>query len=171
MKYLLTLLLLVSTFGSLYNTNAQTNALGSISTEIVSLITAEESAFLNFGKISALNSKGEVQITPQGERITNGDVLVVNDDYSVGKFVIKGAKNSVISVILPQSSQQLRSSNGNYNVSVEHWACNTPQEGIVVNEKDGKIEVNIGATLRINNADNNPTGLYTGSYQVTFMYN
>ena len=171
MKYLLTRLLLVSALGTLFNTTAQTNAIGSISTEIVSLITAEESAFLNFGKISALTSEGKVQITPQGERITNGDVLVVNDDYSVGTFVIKGAKNSVISVILPQTSQKLTSTQGSYDVLVEQWACNTPQEGIVVNEDDGKIEVNIGATLRINNADNSPTGLYTGSYQVTFTYN
>lgn len=171
MKYMLKISLVVSALGILFNTYAQTNTTGKISTEIVTLITAEESSFLNFGKLSTLTKEGYVQITPQGERITSGDVLVVNDDYSVGKFILKGSKNSVISVILPQNSQKLYNPKNNYEIMVEQWSCNSPGEGVVVNKDDGKIEINIGATLRLSNAGESPTGLYTGSYQVTFMYN
>lgn len=162
------LVVLIVTLGNL---KAQTNSTGTITTEIVSLLTAEETAFLQFGKLTSLTQDGDVQVTPQGERVTSGDIMLVNDEYSAGVFIVKASRNSVVSVVLPQNAQTLYNTQNSNKLTVDGWKSNVPAEGVLVNSDNGKVEVNIGATLRIHTANDSPSGYYTGSYQVTFMYN
>lgn len=150
---------------------AQTTTSGTITTEVVSLLTAEETAVLSFGKVSPDAGGGSVQLTPQGERVASGNILLVNSDYSIGKFTLRGAQNSLVSILLPDAPRPLYNASGKQEIQVGEWMTNVPEGGLIMETENGQSEINIGATLTIGNWSSSPRGFYSGTYQVIFMYN
>jgi hypothetical protein len=56
-------------------------------------------------------------------------------------------------------------------MTVTSWMCDTPRQGIMTLPSNGIRVVNIGATLIVGTIHDNPVGMYTGIYNITFNYN
>lgn len=149
----------------------QTSVIGKMEVELAVPVTAVETELLNFGKIVPEASGGTVQISPKGERTATGSILLMDETYSAGRFTVAGMPNSLVSILLPQTAQQLTLTNGNSEITVDGFTSDVPVGGQVVRQTDGKTEISIGATLIIRNGLSNPAGYYTGTYEVVFTYN
>jgi len=150
---------------------AQNSVVGRVEVEIVVPVTAVETDLLNFGRVVVDNAGGSIQISSSGDRIATGGVVLADDLYSTGKFVLSGIPESLVSMVLPQTPQKLYLNNGSQALTVENFTSDVPAGGQIVRQNDGKAEVNIGATLLIGNNLSNPAGFYSGSYEVVFTYN
>lgn len=150
---------------------AQTSVIGRVEAELVVPVTAVETDLLNFGKIVVEVGGGSIQVTPTGERIISGNVMLADNEFSSGKFQVSGLPESLFSMVLPQQPQKLYMSNSDQTLTVDNFRSSVPQSGQVIRQADGKAEVNIGATLFIGSNLTNPAGFYSGSYEVVFTYN
>jgi len=149
---------------------AQTSVMGNIQTEIVVPTTIAETELLNFGKIVSKSDGGSVVLSPKNNRVSGGNVTLTNDQYSAAGFVVTGLPNTLISMILPQSVQKIYSNNGSYELAVDQFISNIPTNGQLTNS-EGKLEINVGATLNIGNYTSNPSGVYSGTYEIIFPNN
>jgi hypothetical protein len=149
---------------------AQTSVTGNIQTEIIVPTTIVETELLNFGKIISKSEGGSVVLSPKNNRVSSGSISLTDDQYSAGSFAITSFPNRLISMVLPQSAQKIHSSNGLYKLTVDQFISDIPTNGQLTNS-NGKLEINIGATLYIDNYIFNPSGIYFGTYEIIFPNN
>jgi hypothetical protein len=144
---------------------AQQALYGKMEVELTVPITATETQLLNFGKIIPDAEGGSVVITPQGERRVTGNIALVDEDYSAGKFVVSGMPNSLFTVQLPNTAQRLVYTGGETELLVDDFQSDVPAEGRTIRGNDGKAEVTIGARLILSCGLIIPSGYYAGSYE------
>lgn len=149
----------------------QTSVFGKMEAEIAVPVSASETELLNFGKILPQTGGGTVRISAMGERVATGNVTLVDDIYSAGRFIVSGMPSSLVSIVLPQTPQKMVLANSNSEITVDDFVSDVPIGGQIIRQGDGKAEVTIGATLYLGNSLSNPAGYYTGTYEVIFMYN
>lgn len=139
--------------------------------EIISALTATETSQLNFGKFSPEVQGGQVTITPDGARTTNGSVILSGGTANSGIFYITGAPDATFSIQLPEGPAVLTHQNSNKTMLVSDWVS-YPQQGkgtgVLVN---GQQFVYLGATLNVGSMIDNPVGIYSGAFTLTFAYN
>ncbi len=160
-KYILPIAALLISISSM----GQVSVTGTAYTEIVPLVTIKEKVQMNIGRFSTESGGGSIIITPEGVRIGKGAVVMLNGYYSQAIFIISGSPNNSLSVILPSAPQPLYHNNSSNRVFLENWTYSIP------GTKDGKTEIYIGATLEVGPDDLNPAGIYSGTYQVNFIFN
>lgn len=144
---------------------SQVTATGTAFTEIVPLTTVKETTQFNAGRFSVISDGGSITITPSGNRLSKGSVVLLDGLFSQGGFLLTGSENNSIGVILPTTPQFLYSSNSVNKIYLDKWTYEAPRLN------NGHIIVNIGATLNFKSLEANPVGVYTGKYQVIFVYN
>jgi|WetSurMetagenome_2_1015567.scaffolds.fasta_scaffold04341_4 hypothetical protein len=143
----------------------QVTVTGTAYTEIVPLATIIETIQLNTGRFSVLENGGSITITPQGSRLAKGSVILLDGPFSQASFTVKGSDNNSLSVLLPTTPQLLFHTNSVNTIYLDKWTYDIPRLS------NGFVIVNVGATLNFKSLDSNPTGLYTGRYQIIFFYN
>lgn len=169
MRFLLSILFLfVLTVSEIYG---QANVFGKMEVEIALPVAASETELLNFGKVLPETGGGTVRVSAQGERVATGNITLVDDVYSSGRFIVSGMPNSLVSVILPQTPQKMVLANSNSEITVDEFVSDIPLGGQLIRQADGKTEVSIGATLYLSNSLSNPAGYYSGTYEIIFLYN
>jgi hypothetical protein len=151
--------------------NAQVSVTGNISAEVIEAITAIESSPMSFGRFSTGDQGGEIIIPAQGPATSTSTVVSTGSDINPATFSVSGAKDATFSVTLPQSPTTLTSNTGEGMMLVTDWSASTEKGSDTFVLNDGIQKVRVGATLRVGTMDENPKGIYTGSYQVTFAYN
>lgn len=166
MKKLLFFLFLLFTI----SLHAQTSVVGRIEAEILTPVSAVETDLLNFGRLVVENGGGTITLSPYGTRTYTGQVMLVDDNFSSGKFVLAGLPESLVSIILPVMPQTLRQTTGNRTITVSQFTSNIPSGGHIARQSDGKAEINVGATLYVGGVMDG-TGIFAGSYEVVFGYN
>ncbi len=159
-KYFLTVIALMTGFSSF----GQVSVTGTAYTEIVPLVTAREKVQMNLGRFSTDEGGGSLVLTPDGLRIARGSVILLNSFASQAVFVISGSPDNSLSVLLPTTPQPLLHNRTSNRIYLENWTYNIPQTN------DGKILVNVGATLEVGPESINPPGEYSGTYQVVFIF-
>jgi hypothetical protein len=151
--------------------NAQASVTASMFAEVIAALTATEHSQLSFGKFSPEVNGGEIHLSPQGVRTVAGNVVLSGGGHSAGSFIITGEDQATYSITLPTSQTLLTNSNGSKTMVVNEWES-TPAPGIGVGVLNGGTqEVKVGATLIVGSMNDNPVGMYTGSYFITFAYN
>jgi hypothetical protein len=164
MKNLKFYLLIISILLSL-SAYTQVSVTGTAYTEIVPLTTVREIVQLNVGRFSVLADGGSITISPEGTRVSKGSVLLLDGPFSQGAFSITGSESNSLSILLPTTPQFLYHSNSVNTIYLDKWTYDIPRL------KNGDLIINIGATLNFKSIESNPTGIYTGKYQVIFFYN
>jgi hypothetical protein len=87
-------------------------------------------------------------------------------------FSIYGIKDVKFEVSLPEGTTVIKENSGNGFIEVGDWTATSSDPGVGnPNLSSGAQQVTVGATIRSSSGAENPKGLYTGSYQVTFVYN
>ena len=150
---------------------AQVTVVGHISAEVVPSLTATETAQLSFGQFSPETAGGQIILTPQGTRSSNGTVNVIGGTHNPGSFFVTGEPNALISIQLPSGPITLTNSGNSGTMTVTNWMSDPPQYSSVTIPASGVQPVNVGATLIVGINQNNPVGLYSGTYNITFNYN
>lgn len=138
--------------------------------EIIETLTANETNQLNFGRFST-HDGGDITINPDGLRTIQGSVNGVASPYGPGIFLITGAPEASFTLQLPDGPAVLFHSETNKTMFVENWVADPPVENGPSVLTNGNMVVSIGATLSVGSYDENPVGIYSGTFQLTFAYN
>ena len=150
---------------------AQVTAVGHITAEVVTSLTATETAPLSFGQFSPESSGGQIVLTPQGITSSTGTVNVVGGMHNAGSFSVNGEPNAVVSIQLPSVPSTLTNLSTSGTMTVTSWISDPPQQGSTTIPATGARAVKVGATLIVGTVHNNPIGMYSGTFNITFNYN
>ena len=150
--------------------NGQVTATGHISAEVIDAITAVESSPMNFGSFSTGDQGGSIIISAKGAAISTSTVVAAGSKILPATFAVSGAKDATFSVTLPEGPTTLTSIRGD-TMMVTDWNATSGQGSDTYVLAGGIQKVTVGATLKVGTIDDNPKGVYTGSYQITFAYN
>ena len=167
-RYLLLLLFVVSCSSGAFS---QASVTATAFAEVISALTATETSQLNFGRFSPEVQGGKVIVTPDGIRTTNGSVILSGGMVNSGIFYITGAPEAAFSIQLPNGPAILTHNISSKTMIIDNW-ISFPQAGkgtgILAN---GEQFVYLGATLNVGSMLDNPAGLYSGAFNLTFAYN
>ncbi len=151
--------------------HAQVTVTSQVYAEVIAALTANETAQLNFGRFSPETSGGEVLLTPEGSRSSYGTVILVSGTHNPATFYITGQSDATFSINLPTAPVTITNMNNSKTMIITDWKSDPPATVGAGTLKGGSESVNIGATLHVGTANDNPVGIYTGTYTITFAYN
>lgn len=150
---------------------AQASVSGYASAEVIQAITATETAALNFGRFSPETAGGEVRLSPDGVRSASGTVALSGGSYNAAIFYLTGQYEAAVTVNLPTAPALLTNKANGKTMQVTNWVS-FPAAGLGAGVlTDGLLALNVGATLKVGNMKDNPAGIYSGTYAITFSYN
>jgi len=134
--------------------------------KIVSGYEANLGTDLKFGKIIVGESPVTVVVSIDGKRKISGKPDVNRGGYSPARYFIAGGDPVVCSVILPDKPVELSNDDKTRKVVVSEW------DARLYSDNGGTSQSLImGATLSIGGKEEIDAGVYTGSYNITFLYN
>jgi len=167
-RYLLLLIILISFSCKAFS---QASVAAQAFAEVISALTATETSQLNFGKFSPEVQGGQVIVTPDGIRTTSGSVILSGGIANSGIFYITGAPDAAFSIQLPSGPAVLVHQKSSKTMLVSNWVS-YPQAGNGTGIlENGQQFVYLGATLNVGSMLDNPVGLYSGAFNLTFAYN
>lgn len=138
--------------------------------EVIEALAAQEEEPLHFGRFTPGPNGGSVIITPDGLRTSRGTVTTAGGNHSPGRFMVTGAPGTSFTISLPDEETVLVHQQSGNTMQVNGWISDPPS-GDAANLADGTRLVSIGATLNIGPMEENPVGIYTGTFVLTFAYN
>jgi Domain of unknown function (DUF4402) len=152
-------------------TESRVSATGQIFAEIVPMFSASETSPLNFGRFSPGAQGGKIIMTPQGTTSLQGSVFKAPGPFNAASFLITGDANIAYSISLPSSPILLTNLSNARSMVIENWKSDPP-EGIATGMlHNGSQTINVGATLIVGTLQDNPVGIYAGSFIITFEFN
>jgi len=150
---------------------AQDRATAHASATIIIPLTATEASQLNFGRFFPGNHGGTLSISPSGIVTKTSSVVADASPRNPGSFLVSGQADATYSIALPSGPATLTSATDSNTMQVSDWMT-LPEPGDTgIKLAGGTQVVMVGATLKVGSLDQNPKGIYTGSYQITFAYN
>lgn len=151
---------------------AQMNVNAHASAQVIETIMAREIEPLNFGKFSPETYGGIIILSPNGVRTSLGNISLIGGFYNPAIFYITGQPNFNINVNLPNIPILLTNKSNGKIMIIENWES-TPNinklETKILN--NGTFILNVGARLKVGPMIDNPPGIYSGEYIITFLYN
>jgi len=147
------------------------SATGHVFAEIIPVFSASETSQLNFGKFSPGPQGGMIILTPQSTVSVIGSVFKGIGSHNAASFYVSGDANSAYSISLPVSPVILTHTSNAKTMLIQDWVS-VPEQGIGTGTlQDGFQVIYVGATLKVGPLFDNPVGIYTGTYTVTFDFN
>jgi hypothetical protein len=150
---------------------SQASVTGQAFAEVIAALTATETAQMNFGRFSPEVQGGQIVLTPQSVRTTQGSVVLSGGLAQAGSFTITGEPNATFSIQLPNEPATLIHQGSNKTMLVDDWNSYPPAGTGSGTLAQGYEIVSVGATLQVGSLENNPVGMYTGTFSLTFAYN
>jgi len=144
---------------------------GHITAEVISTLSAIETSQLSFGRFSPGPQGGDLILTPQNTISVLGSVWPGSGTHNAASFYVTGDPGAAYSITLPASPVTIRHMGTARSMTVEDWQSvpeAAPGAGMLEN---GSQTVYVGATLKVGNLNDNPVGVYTGTYTITFDFN
>ena len=142
-----------------------------VTVNIVVPLTAHITTQLNFGKFLPNESQSSIQISPEGRRQVYGDeTLRVYSSYSPARYYLSGENAVTCEIVLPEGPTIVSNAEHSKTMHISDWRADIFSEE-TISRFGGIQQVSLGATLFIGTKEENPTGVYAGSYAITFMYN
>lgn len=147
------------------------SATGHIIAEIIPVFSASETAQLNFGRFSPGPQGGKIILTPQSTISVLGSVFKGAGTHNAASFYVTGDTDAAYSISLPVEPVILTHTTSAKTMTIEDWnSVPAPGTGTGMLQ-DGFQVVYVGATLNVGNLHDNPVGVYTGSYSISFDFN
>ena len=122
-----------------------------------------DSTGLAFGLIVP-TANGTVSVAPDGSRTSTGVQVIPSSPVTAARFQVTGSANNTYSITLPTATTI---SSGGNNMTVDAFTSTPSGTGML--DGTGKQNLNVGATLHVNN--NQANGHYTGTFTVAVAYN
>jgi hypothetical protein len=159
-------LLVVSLFSVAAFGQASDSATADATARVLTPISIANSSDLNFGSLISGPVAGTVTISPAGARTSGGGVTLVNSSFSAAAFDVSGEPLTPYTITLPSSITIVHSTNSTYSMAVNTFTSNPSGSGTL--DSTGGQQLNVGAKLQVGASQ--PTGLYTGTFNVTVTY-
>ena len=146
------------------------SATGHVIAEIIPVFSATETSQLNFGRFSPGREGGRIILTPQNTISVLGSVFKGTGAFNSASFYVSGDADAAYSISLPSDPVVLTHTSNAKTMLIEDWVS-VPAAGIGTGKlQDGFQVVYVGATLKVGTLYDNPVGIYTGSYTITFDF-
>jgi hypothetical protein len=150
---------------------AQVRVIGHVTAEVIESLNATETAQLNFGRFAPQFSGGQLIMTPQGALMSTGNIILSSSTHNAASFFITGESGVLFSITLPNGPVTMINTQNSKTMSIINWTSDPkPGMGIILPEGGSQV-VLVGATLVAGSMYDNPVGIYTGTYAITFSYN
>ena len=147
------------------------SATGHVIAEIIPVFAASETSQLNFGKFAPGPEGGEIMLTPGSTVSVLGSVFAGTGTHNAASFYVTGDIDAAYSISLPSEPVVLTHTHKSKTIIVDDWLSD-PSPGIGAGKlQNGFQVVYVGATLKVGSLDDNPVGIYTGLYTITFDFN
>lgn len=130
-----------------------------------SVVTLQD---ISFGAFFQGSSGGSVTIYPDGARLVSGDIIVANISgfsYSPAIFEVEADPGTLISILKGSDTSMSGSNGGSIGLQVGDSDTSFP----IIVPSSGRIQVSMGGILTVGNSQDNPSGDYTGSLNITFI--
>lgn len=147
------------------------SATGHVFAEVIPVFSARETSQLNFGRFSPGPQGGKIILTPQSTLSVQGSIVMGTGSHNAASFYVTGDENASYSISLPSDPVILKHNSSERSMVLEDWNSWPPPGNGTGVLQNGFQVVNVGATLKIGNIHDNPVGVYTGSYTITFDFN
>jgi hypothetical protein len=164
-------LYLVFAFAAEAQPAASSTVTGHITAEVISTLTAIETTQLSFGRFSPGPQGGKLILTPGSSISVMGSVWPGSGTHSAASFYVTGDPGVAFTVSLPSDPVTITHMGSARTMTVEEWRSvpeAEPGAGVLEN---GSQVVYVGATLNVGTLNDNPVGVYTGTYNITFEFN
>ena len=163
--------LLFGPHSGLFGQIATASATGEIFAEVIPVFSASETSQLNFGKFSPGPQGGEIILSPDSYVSILGSVYKGPGAHNAASFYISGDADAIYSISLPASQVVITNNSNAKTMNVDNWAS-IPAPGIGTGLLENGFQVvYVGATLKVGTLNDNPVGIYKGSYNITFDFN
>jgi hypothetical protein len=149
---------------------AQVSATGHITAEVITALSAVETSQMSFGRFSPGPQGGELILSPESTVSVLGSVYTGSGTHNAASFYVTGESDVAYTVTLPSAPVIITHTAGPKTMLVEDWTsipAPTPGAGML---QGGFQTVLVGATLKIGTLNDNPVGVYTGTYTITFDF-
>jgi hypothetical protein len=172
-RYLFSLLCLfaIPAMVAVAQTAPPVSATGHITAQVITTLAAVETSQLDFGKFSPGPQGGELILTPDNSVSVMGSVWKGSGTHNAASFYVTGDPGVAYTVTLPSEPVMITHMGTSRTMTVEDWIsvpAPTPGAGLLEN---GAQTVYVGATLKVGTLTDNPVGIYTGTYTITFDFN
>ncbi|MDZ7633088.1 MAG: DUF4402 domain-containing protein [Bacteroidales bacterium] len=147
------------------------SATGHITAQVITTLAAVETSQLNFGRFSPGPQGGELMVTPENTISVLGSVWPGSGTHNAASFYVTGDPGIAYTITLPSEPVTITHMGTARTMTVEDWRsvpAPTPGAGMLEN---GAQTVYVGATLKVGTINDNPVGIYTGTYSITFDFN
>jgi len=126
---------------------------------------------LNFGRFSPGYQGGEIILSPESTISVLGSVYQGTGSFNAASFSVSGDVDATFSISLPTAPVLLTHSTDAKTMLIDNWVS-IPSQGIGTGVlQNGFQIVYVGATLKVGTLNDNPVGVYTGNYIITFEFN
>jgi hypothetical protein len=139
--------------------------------EVIEALTATETNQLHFGRFATESNGGVIVISPDGNRQAQGQVMLVAGPAGSGQFQLSGFPDASVTIQLPDGPAVLVHQSSSQTMVVDDWVSDPPAGNGPTTLTNGSALISIGATLSVGSYDENPIGMYAGTFQLTFAYN
>lgn len=147
------------------------SATGHITAEVIPVFSAGETSQMNFGRFSPGPQGGEIHLTPASTISVIGSIYTGMGIHNAASFYVSGDSDASYTISLPTGPVILKHSSSAKTMIIENWMSN-PGPGTAAGIlQDGYQIVYVGATLKVGTLSDNPTGVYAGTYTITFDFN
>ena len=110
-------------------------------------------------------------MTPQGTRSSTGTVALTSGRHTPASFYLTGERDVAFTITLSSGPAILTNPSTSKTMIVTNWVS-VPVPGTGQSILTGGSQVvNVGASLVVGTIEDNPVGVYSGTYSITFDYN
>lgn len=143
---------------------------GHITAQVITMISAVETSQLNFGRFAPGAQGGELIISPESSVAVLGSVWPGNGSRNAASFYVTGDIGVAYTITLPSEPVTITHMGSAKTMTVEDWTSSPSSEPGAGTLENGSQTVFVGATLKVGTLSDNPVGMYTGTYSVTFDF-
>lgn len=148
----------------------QTSITASVGVSIVVPVSAKAKEQLTFGLLASNAGNGTLKISPDNIRLATGNIVTLDNRFNAAKFIFSGEPNNLVSLMMPGISKKQLLNNKGFEAGCISFSSDFLSGGQTINS-NGKIEINIGATLELRKCPETLFGISTVIYEVVFVYN
>jgi hypothetical protein len=167
----LVFLLFVLKFEVMAQVTPPVSATGHVIAEVIPVFSASETSQMNFGRFAPGPMGGQIILTPENTISVLGSVFTGTGTHNAASFYVSGDVDAAYSISLPTGPVLLTHTSSAKTMLIKDWVS-IPSPGIGAGVlQNGFQVVYVGATLKVGTLYDNPVGVYTGSYTITFDFN
>lgn len=124
---------------------------------------------LSFGAFYQGTSGGTVSISPAGIRTSTGDIILIGLGYpfSAAHFNVYSNPGTVISIL---NGPDVPLTFGGYSMNIHIGTSDPASPFVNSNPYTIPTLLSIGSTLTVGNPAANPPGSYSGTFEITFVF-